>query len=33
MIANSYGIDSVEDAFDFAIKIDLTFKKIVNAKT
>ena len=32
MITSSYGVDSFEDAFDFALKIDLTFKGIVCAK-
>jgi len=32
MISSSYGVDSVENAFDFALKIDLTFKEIVSAK-
>jgi len=27
MITNSYGVDSIEDAFSFALKIDLTFKE------
>ena len=32
MITSSYSVDSVEDAFDFVLKIDLTFKGIVDAK-
>jgi len=32
MITSSYGVDFVEDAFDFALKINLNFKGIVNAK-
>jgi len=27
MITSSYGVDSVEDAFNFALKIDLNFKE------
>ena len=32
MIISSYGVDFTEDTFDFTLKIDLTFKRIVNAK-
>ena len=32
IITSFYGMDFVEDAFDFAFKIDLTFKGIVSAK-
>ena len=32
IISSSYGVDFVEDVFDFALKIDLTFKEIVSAK-
>jgi len=32
MITNSYDLDTGEEAFDVAIKIDLTFKTLVNAK-
>ena len=32
MITNCYGVNSVEDAFDFALKINLTFKGIVCVK-
>jgi len=32
MITSSYGVDSVEDAFNFALKTNLNFKGIVNAK-
>jgi len=32
MITGSYDLDTVEEAFDVAIKIDLTFKTLVNAK-
>ena len=32
MITSSYSVDSVEDAFDFVLKINLTFKGIVSAK-
>ena len=31
MITSSYDVDSVEDVFDFALKINLTFKRIVSA--
>jgi len=33
MITGSYDLDTVEEAFDIALKIDLTFKRLVNAKT
>ena len=32
MISNSYDLDTVEKAFDVALKIDLTFIRLVNAK-
>ena len=32
IITSFYGVDSVIDAFDFALKIDLTFKGIVSAR-
>ena len=32
MITDSYDLDTVEDAFDVALKIDLTFKRLVNTK-
>ena len=32
MITGSYDLDTVEEAFDVALKIDLTFKRLVNAK-
>jgi len=32
MITSSDGVDSVEDAFRFALKTDLTFKGIVSTK-
>jgi len=32
MITRSYDLDIVEEAFDVALKIDLTFKILVNAK-
>jgi len=32
IITSFYGVDSVKDAFDFALKIDLTFKGIVSAR-
>jgi len=32
IITSFYGVDSVEDAFNFVLKIDLTFKGIVSAK-
>ena len=33
MINGSYDLDTVEETFDVTLKIDLTFKKLVNAKT
>ena len=32
MITGSYDLDTVEEAFDVALKIDLSFKMLVNAK-
>ena len=32
IITSSYSVGYVEDAFDFSLKIDLTFKGIVNTK-
>ena len=32
MITSSYDLDTVEETFDVALKIDLTFKMLVNAK-
>ena len=32
MITGSYDLDTVEEAFDVTLKIDLTFKTLVNAK-
>jgi len=32
MITGSYDLDTVEEAFDVALKIDFTFKMLVNAK-
>ena len=32
MITGSYDLDTVEETFDVALKIDLTFKMLVNAK-
>jgi len=32
MITSSYKLDTVEEAFDVAFKINLTFKRLVNAK-
>jgi len=32
MITGSYDLDTVEEAFDVALKIDLTFKRLVNVK-
>jgi len=32
MITGSYDLDTIEEAFDVALKIDLTFKTLVNAK-
>jgi len=31
MITVSYDLDTDEEAFDVALKIDLTFKRLVNA--
>jgi len=31
IITSSYGLDTVEETFDVALKIDLTFKRLVNA--
>jgi len=31
MITGSYDLDTVEEAFDVTLKIDLTFKRLVNA--
>jgi len=31
MIIGSYDLDTVKEAFDVALKIDLTFKMLVNA--
>jgi len=33
MIIDSYDLDTIEEAFDIALKIDLIFKRLVNAKT
>ena len=33
MITGPYDLDTVEDAFDVALRLDLTFKTLVNAKT
>jgi len=33
MITGPYDLDIVEEAFDVALKLDLTFKMLVNAKT
>jgi len=33
MIAGSYDLDTTEKDFDVGLKIDLTFKRLVNAKT
>ena len=33
MIIGSYDLDIIEEAFDVALKIDLTFKTLVHAKT
>ena len=33
MIIGPYDLDTVEEAFDVALKLDLTFKTLVNAKT
>jgi len=32
MIAGSYDLNTVKEAFDIALKIDLTFKRLFNAK-
>jgi len=32
MITGSYDLDIVEEAFDVILKIDLSFKKLVNAR-
>jgi len=32
MIIDSYDLDTIEEAFDVALKIDMTFKTLVNAK-
>ena len=32
MITGSYNLDTVEEAFDVAFKIDLTLTKLVNVK-
>ena len=32
MINDSYDLDTIEEAFDVALKIELTFKKLVNTK-
>jgi len=32
MITSFYDLDTVEEAFDVALMIDLTFKRLVNAK-
>ena len=32
MITGSYDLDTIEDAFDVALKLDLTFKTLVSAK-
>ena len=33
MITDSYDLNTVEEAFDVTLKIDLTFKMLVNDKT
>ena len=33
LITSSYDLDNVEEAFDVVLKLNLTFKTIVNAKT
>ena len=33
MITVSYDLDTIEEAFDVALRIDLTFKTLVNAKS
>ena len=32
MITGSYDLDTIEEVFDVALKIGLTFKRLVNAK-
>jgi len=32
MITGSYDLDTIEEAFDVALKIDLAFKMLVNVK-
>ena len=32
IVNGSYDLDNVEEAFDVALKIDLTFKKLINTK-
>ena len=32
MITGSYDLDTIEEAFDVALKLDLTFKTLVNPK-
>jgi len=32
MITAAYNLDIVEEVFDVALKIDLTFKKLINVK-
>ena len=32
MITDPYDLDTVEDAFDVALRLDLTFKTLINAK-
>jgi len=32
MIIGSYDLNTVEEIFDIALKIDFTFKRLVNAK-
>ena len=33
MITDSYDLDIIEEAFDVTLKLDLTFKILVNVKT
>ena len=33
MITGSYDLDTVEEPFDVSLKIELTFKRLVNVKT
>jgi len=33
MITGSYDLDTIEEAFDIALRIDLAFKMLVNVKT